>query len=63
MELTIYQKRKKVLKENASITQREMAQIIGLAMPTIRKNIGILKKKNIISRIGSTKKGKWIING
>ena len=52
-----------LIKENASITQREMAQIIGLAMPTIRKNIGILKKKNIISRIGSTKKGKWIING
>lgn len=51
-----------LIKENSSITQKEMSKIIGLAMPTIQKNITILKNKNIISRQGSTKKGKWIIN-
>lgn len=51
-----------LIKENANITQKEMSEIIGLAMPTIRKNITILKNKNIISRKGSTKKGEWIIN-
>lgn len=50
-----------LIKKDASITQKEMAEIIGLAMPTIRKNIGILKNKKIISRSGSTKKGQWII--
>lgn len=51
-----------LIQKDASITQKEMAEIIGLAMPTIRKNIGILKNKKIISRSGSTKKGQWIIN-
>ena len=51
-----------LIKEDSSITQKEMSKIIGLALPTIQKNITILKNKNIISRQGATKKGKWIIN-
>ena len=38
-----------------------MADEIGVAMPTIRKNIQILKNKDILIREGATKKGIWKI--
>lgn len=50
-----------LIKDNPSITQKEMAEKIGMALPTIRKNIQILKSKGIITREGATKKGMWII--
>ena len=50
-----------LIKSNPNITQREMADEIGVAMPTIRKNIQILKNKNILIREGATKKGIWKI--
>ena len=50
-----------LIKDNPSITQKEMAEKIGMALPTIRKNIQILKNKDIITREGATKKGMWII--
>lgn len=50
-----------LIKSNPSITQREMANKIGVAMPTIRKNIQILKNKDILIREGATKKGIWKI--
>ena len=50
-----------LIKNNPSITQREMANEIGVAMPTIRKNIQILKSKDILIREGATKKGMWKI--
>ena len=50
-----------LIKSNPNITQREMADEIGVAMPTIRKNIQILKNKDILIREGATKKGIWKI--
>ncbi len=50
-----------LIKENSSITQKEMAEQIGMALPTIRKNVQILKNKGILTREGATKKGIWII--
>lgn len=50
-----------LIRDNPSITQKEMAEKIGMALPTIRKNIQILKNKEIITREGATKKGMWII--
>ena len=50
-----------LIKNNSSITQKEMAEQIGMALPTIRKNVQILKNKGILIREGATKKGIWII--
>ena len=50
-----------LIRDNPCITQKEMAEKIGMALPTIRKNIQILKNKEIITREGATKKGMWII--
>ena len=50
-----------LIRDNPSITQKEMSEIIGMALPTIRKNVQILKNKGILIREGATKKGIWII--
>ena len=50
-----------LIKNNPSITQREIASEIGVAMSTIKKNIQILKNKDILMREGATKKGMWKI--
>ncbi|MBR0351105.1 MAG: winged helix-turn-helix transcriptional regulator, partial [Clostridia bacterium] len=50
-----------LIKDNPSITQKEMAEKIGMALPTIRKNVQILKNKGILIREGATKKGIWIV--
>ena len=50
-----------LIRDNPSITQKEMSEIIGMALPTIRKNVQILKSRGILIREGATKKGIWII--
>ena len=50
-----------LIKLNPSITQKEMATSLDLTRDTIKYNIALLKKFNILLREGSTKKGKWII--
>lgn len=51
----------RLIKLNPSITLIQMADKLNLTREGIRYNINILKSRNIISREGSTKKGKWII--
>ena len=51
----------KLIKQNPSITQKEMATFLELTRDTIKYNISLLKNLNVLSREGSTKKGKWII--
>jgi len=48
--------------ENPFISKKEMSEHIGISTTAIDKNILILKKKNIISRIGSNNGGSWQIN-
>ena len=50
-----------LIKQNAKITQNEMAKILGVPREKIKYNIAILKDMNIIEREGSNKIGKWKI--
>lgn len=50
-----------LIRKNLEITQKEMAEKIGLSESAIKKNISILQDKEIILRKGARKKGKWII--
>ncbi len=50
-----------LIRKNPEITQKEMAEKIGLSKSAIKKNISILQDKEIILRKGARKKGKWII--
>ena len=50
-----------LIKGNPDITQKEMAKILGISREKVKYHIAILKELNIITREGSTKKGKWKI--
>ncbi len=50
-----------LIKQSPSITLIQMANELNLTREGIRYNINSLKNRNIISREGSTKNGKWII--
>lgn len=50
-----------LIKANSYITQKEMANVLGLTRDGIKYNIKMLVDKNIIKREGATKNGRWKI--
>ena len=48
-------------RENPSITQKEIAKELKMTRDGVKYNMNVLKEMSIISREGSTKKGKWKI--
>ena len=48
-----------LINKDPQISKKEMSECIGISTTAIDKNISILKKKNIIKRIGSDKSGYW----
>ena len=46
---------------DGTITIARMTDMLGLSRSAIERAIKSLKKKDIVQREGSTKKGKWII--
>jgi predicted HTH transcriptional regulator len=51
-----------VLHKNPAITKPELADILGQGKTSIDNHIAQLKSLGILSRQGSRKNGKWIIN-
>ena len=51
-----------ILSKNPNITLEEVAKIIGLSRIGVQKFAGNLKEVGILSRDGSTKAGKWVVN-
>ena len=49
------------LKENPRATSAELAEILGIALRTVKNHISILKKCDSIERVGSDKSGYWKI--
>lgn len=49
----------KLLLDKPSLTQPELARILGVGERTIRYNMKYLIKNNYIERVGSNKTGKW----
>ena len=58
---TTQEKILKLIEDNSSITQTQMAHALGLTRDGISYNIKQLKDKGIIERSGATKNGLWII--
>ncbi|PJE58151.1 MAG: transcriptional regulator [Candidatus Portnoybacteria bacterium CG10_big_fil_rev_8_21_14_0_10_36_7] len=48
-----------LIKENKSISAREMAQIIGISQRAVEKQLAILRKEKRIKRVGGAKGGHW----
>jgi len=49
------------IRGNPVITQRQLADIVGLSYSGVRYVMEALRKEGILERVGSTKTGKWII--
>ena len=52
-----------LIKENPSISAKEIAEKLGVSSRSIEMQIAKLKKNNIITRIGPAKGGHWAVVG
>ena len=50
------------MEHDSKITNVKLAETLGVTTRTIERNIGILKKKNTVERVGSDKDESWIVN-
>ncbi len=50
-----------ILRDNPGITRGKMAELLDCSDSTVKRKLGELADRNIIRRIGSNKKGEWII--
>ncbi len=48
-----------LIKENKSISAREMAEIIGISSRAVEKQLALLREKGSIKRVGGAKGGYW----
>jgi ATP-dependent DNA helicase RecG len=48
--------------DNSSVSYDTLADILDLNRTTVMRNIQILKKAGILTRIGSDKTGYWQVN-
>ncbi len=48
-----------LIKDNKSISARQMAEIIGISQRAVEKQLALLKGKGIIKRVGGAKGGHW----
>ena len=46
---------------NPSITQKELARILGVTERTISREVKKLRQAGILRRMGSDRKGHWVI--
>ena len=52
-----------LIEQNNNMTKAEMAQKLDLSIEAVKKNMRVLRKKNIILFIGPSKGGYWKIKG
>ena len=48
-----------LIKADPEITMPELASKIGVSLRSVERNIQELQKRNVLKRIGATKKGHW----
>lgn len=48
-----------IIKANTRITMNELAEKTGLSIKGIEKNMRLLKKENVLKRVGPDKGGHW----
>lgn len=51
----------KIISENPSITQVQLAEKMGVTDRTIKRKMKLLQEKGLIQREGSKRNGKWIV--
>ena len=68
LDITVIKLRKsrgkilELIRNDSKISVPEIAEIVGLSIKSVEKNIRQLKKEGIIVRTTDTKSGEWIVN-
>ncbi len=52
----------KLISDNPEITQREISDSLGFTLSATKYYIGKLSKNGFISRVGTHRKGEWVVN-
>lgn len=52
----------RLIGENPSVTNKELVDLTGVSIATIKRTMSVLKKKGIIVREGSNRAGIWLVN-
>ena len=50
----------KLIKDNPKISAQKISEVLGISSRAIEKQIKELKERNILSRTGSKKDGRWV---
>ena len=64
MDITLSENQQKIIaaiKNNPSITQKELAEIVGISDRHINKNMIELQQLGLIERIGNNRKREWMV--
>jgi ATP-dependent DNA helicase RecG len=51
----------KLMREQPTISAKTIAEKIGMSSRGVQKNIAILKKLDIVERVGAAKGGHWVV--
>ena len=49
------------IRNNRAVTQKQLSRIVGINEKNVRNNINKLKKKGLLTRVGSDYKGYWTL--
>lgn len=60
-DATVEERILSAIKSNAKVSQTQMANEIGVSVDTVKYYIRKMRKEQIITREGSSQKGKWVI--
>ncbi len=50
------------MRENPSVSQAQLAEIVGESFSTVKSNIRTLRENGLVNRVGPKKTGKWMVN-
>jgi len=51
----------KLMREQPTVSAKRIAECIGITQRGVQKNIEILKEAGLVKRIGTTRKGRWVV--
>ena len=62
-EIKLTERQQNMIKENPSISAKQMSETLSVSSRTIERDLSLMKKNGFLKREGYDNDGKWIIAG
>lgn len=62
-EIKLIERQQNMIKENPSISAKQMSETLSVSSRTIERDLSLMKKNGFLKREGYDNDGKWIIAG